>query len=215
MVMSKAEKAKRAASAAAKKEEPATAAASVPASPAKKSPPVDMSNALGGKKIEAPAVHEKKVTVGDRVVVVVCKMPRGLYLQHSQGVPMDVRVVGGGIEKRIQPMRVGPQIRLKPAVLPFGAMPNYTIVEGFSFTEVDAEFWNIYYEQNKNFTMITEGLLAAFANEADAKAYCREHGKFKHGLEPLDQKKDPRVEHSTNPNVSDIDIDTDTPRPKA
>lgn len=220
-MMSAAEKARRAAKSAANAtgKDTAVAAPAVAEAPLKNSAPpkaVDMTDSLGGKKVTAPTVHEKKASVGDRTVVVVCKMPRGLYLQLNEFVPMDVKVLGGGIEKRKQPMRVGPQIRIKPAVLPYGAIPNYPIVNGFSLTrDVDANFWNQYFQQNRGLELITSGLLCAFANEQDATAYCKEYGALKSGLEPIAQKDDPRVESSNNPNLSDIDIDTDTPRPKA
>lgn len=196
MTVSKAEKARRAANA-------AKAAANPPAS----------SETATGPKIQAPAVKNKKAGDGlsatARTCVVVSKMPRGLYLQLTEFITQDQRVVGGGVEKRRVPMRVGPQVRIKPSVQPFGMIPNYSIVSGFSLTrDVDAEFWRQYADQNKNLEMITSGLLRAFDNEADATAYCREHAALKHGLEPLAQEDDPRVERSTSENLTDIEIDT-------
>lgn len=193
----KAAKAAAAAAAAAKKNEPAAQAAGAP---------------------EAPAVRETKgaggVKATSRTVVVVCKMPRGLYLDIHQPVQQDQRVSGGGIEKRTIHMRMPERVRLKPAVLPFGAIPNYPIVEGFSLTrDVDADFWRKYSEQNKGLQMIVEGLLRGFDNEADATAYCREFAKLQHGLEPLDvtgKTPDPRIEQANSPNLSDIETDTDS-----
>lgn len=137
-----------------------------------------------------------------------------MYLQLHQSLVQDQRVVGGAIEKRKVAMRIGEKIRLKPSVLPFGAIPNYPIVEGFSLTrDIDAEFWKAYAEQNAKFSMITEGLLRAFDNEADATAYCREYATLQHGLEPLDvnsKEPDPRIDKVLNPNLSDLETDTDT-----
>lgn len=198
MTVSKVEKARRAAKAA------KTAAAAPPAS--------------SETTVAAPAVRETKgiggVKATSRTVVICCKWPRGLYLQHTQFISQDVRVSGGGVEKRQVPMRIGPQVRIKPSVLPFGALPNYPIICGFSLTlDVDAEFWRVYAEQNNGFEMITSGLLHACDNEADAKAYCLEFEAMKHGLEPLSQEKDPRVEPEFNPNLTDIEIDTDSAVP--
>jgi hypothetical protein len=196
MTVSKAEKARRAATSA------KTAAATPPASNEPAAPAIRETKGAGGVKATA------------RTVVVVCKMPRGVYLQHTQFISQDVRVSGGGVEKRQVPMRVGAQVRLKPAVLPFGMMPNYPIVAGFSLTrDVDAEFWKTYAEQNKNLELITSGLMKAFDTEADAAAYCYEFEKLKHGLEPLSQEKDPRVEPENNPNLTDIEIDSDSDVP--
>lgn len=164
-----------------------------------------------GPKIKAPVIHDNKPAGGGRTVVVVCKMPRGIYLQHHQKISQDQRVVGGGIEKREVSMPVGEQVRLKPSVLAFGLIPNYTIVDGFSLNHVDANFWNTWYEQNPKFGMLEEGLLCAFDNEADARAYCKEYGRLKHGLEPLLQSKDPRIEQPTSQNLTELDIDVDVP----
>jgi hypothetical protein len=198
MTSSKAEKARRAARAA-------------------KNAAVEAPPASSETAIEAPTVVKPKGVGGvketSRTVVVVCKMPRGVMLQLTQFIEQDQRVVGGGIEKRRVPMRIGPQVRLKPAVLPFGAIPNYPIVSGFSLTrDVDAEFWRNYAEQNANLELITSGLMKAFDTEADAAAYCREFEKLRHGLEPLAQKDDPRVEKEFNANLTNIDIDTDQPK---
>lgn len=224
MVMSAKEKARRAAEAA-KAANPATPDVAIATAPAvaalaaKAKVKIDTEDPLGAKiqskDIAGPAVREQGFSVGDRTVIVVSKMPRGLYLQLNQFIDMDVKVVGGGVEKRKQPMRVGHQVRIKPTVLPFGTVPNYTIESGFSFTEVDANFWNDYYQQNKNLELITSGLLCAFKDERDAKAYCREYAALKTGLEPIAQVDDPRIEHSTNLNVSDVEIDTDAKRPAA
>lgn len=212
MALTKAQKAARAATAAAaanrNQNDPPVAEAPAPKKEFKSD------GAMGPKiklKPEAPSVHDKAPAGGGRMVIVVCKMPRGIYLQLHEKVMQDVRVMGGGIEKREVAMAVGDQVRLRPSVLPFGAIPNYTIVNGFSFTEVEANFWNSWYQQNPKFGMLEAGLLCAFDTEADARAYCKEYGTLTHGLEPLAQKDDPRVDASNNPNVSNIDIDTDAP----
>jgi hypothetical protein len=213
MVMSAAEKKRRAAAAAAGAQDAPAVDASPEKSTGPKIKPTSEDNPLGSK-IRAPATHEKKVTVGDRTVSVVCKLPRGLYLQLTKFVEQDVKVMGGGVEKRKVPMRVGEMVRLKPTSLPFGAIPNYPIVSGFSITnDVDANFWNSYYQQNRNLEMITSGLLCAFDNETEARAYCREYGSLRTGLEPIDPKGDIRVEKENNPNLSDIEIDTGTDVP--
>lgn len=212
MALTKAQKAARAATAAAaankNQNDPQVAEASAPKKEFK-------SEGAMGPKIrkppEAPSVHDKALAGGGRTVTVVCKMPRGIYLQLHEKVMQDVRVMGGGIEKREVSMAVGDQVRLRPSVLPFGAIPNYPIVMGFSFTDVEANFWNKWYEQNPKFGMLESGLLCAFDNAADATGYCKEYASLKHGLEPLAQKDDPRVDASNNPNVSNIDIDTDAP----
>lgn len=211
MALSKAQKAARAATEAAaaadKKNKPDDAAAA----PTPKKKQEFKSEGSMGPKMQAPAVHDHAVAGSGRTVIVVCKMPRGLMLQHHRKVEQDQKVMGGGVEKRQVAMPVGEAIRLKPSILAFGLIPNYTIVNGFSLNEVDANFWNIWYEQNSNFGMLSAGLLCAFDNVADATAYCKEYGALKHGLEPIAQSGDPRVEQPQSQNLTSIDIDTDAP----
>ncbi len=211
MALTRAQKAAKAAAAAAQAANTETTAEAAPPVNATgpKIKPRDDASAMGSK-IRAPVIHEHaQAGENTRTVVVVCKMPRGLYLQLTELVKQDVRVMGGGIEKRDVAMRVGEPVRLRPSVLPFGTVPNYPIVDGFSLTHIDANFWKQWYEQNKNFSMLQEGLLCAFDDQASATAYCKEYGKLKHGLEPLAQSGDPRTEQPNNPNLSNLDIDTD------
>lgn len=216
MALTRAQKAAKAAAAAAKAVETTTAETEQPATAASptgpKIKPRDDASEMGSK-IRAPVVHDQaQAGENTRTVVVVCKMPRGLYLQLTEKVQQDVRVMGGGIEKRDVAMRVGDPVRLRPCVLPFGTVPNYPIVEGFSLTHVDANFWKQWYQQNPNFSMLQEGLLCAFDDQASATAYCKEYGKLNHGLEPLKQSGDPRTEQPNHPNVTNLDIDTDAPK---
>jgi hypothetical protein len=217
MALSRAQKAAKAAAAAAKAANPDTPAAEAAPPVNATGPKVKPSNdSAMGSKIRAPVVHDNaQAGENTRTVVVVCKIPRGLYLQLTEKVKQDVRVMGGGIEKRDVAMRVGEQVRLRPCVLPFGTVPNYPIVDGFSLTHVDANFWKTWYEQNPNFSMLEAGLLCAFDDEPSARAYCKEYGKLNHGLEPLLQSKDPRTEQPNNANLSDLDIDSDAIKARA
>lgn len=168
--------------------------------------------------VAAPVIDKSKKGAGanQSVVFVASKITRGLYLDIFQPVQMSRRVVGGGVENYTQQMRLPDRIRIKPAVLGFGLMPNYPIVDGFSITrDVPADHWRKFVEQNSNYEPLTSGILAAFDTEADAIAYAREHKELRTGLEPLAQDADPRVQTSNNANIGDVDIDDETPRPKA
>jgi len=178
--------------------------AAAAAAAARNSPPA-------GDAPGAPSTHEKKV-VGEagRTVVVVCKMPRGLYLQLHSYTKQDVRVMGGGIETRDVAIRDVDKLRLKPTVLPFGMMPNYSIEAGFSINPgIPSDFWRKWMEQNSKLQLVEEGLVRGFDDEASARAYCREFEKKETGLEPLKQEGDLRVEKTNNPNLSDVEIDSD------
>lgn len=164
-----------------------------------------------GAAPEAPAIHKPGKIAGEHTstVFVVSKMPRGLYLQLHEFINQDVRVVGGGVEKRLMAVRSsGEKVRIKPAVLAFGLIPNFPINNGFSITaDVPSAFWREYVQQNPKLELITSGMLAAFDTMADAMAYTNEYGKLRTGLEPLSQDGDPRIDQANNPNLGDIEVD--------
>lgn len=167
--------------------------------------------------VTAPTIDKSKKTAGENqsVVFVASKITRGLYLDIFQPTEMTRRVVGGGVEKFTQQMRLPERIRIKPAILAFGLIPNYPIVDGFSITrDVPANHWRKFVEQNPNYEPLTSGTLRAFDTEADAIAYAKEHKELRTGLEPLSQDGDPRIQTSNNNNVGDVEIDDETPRPK-
>lgn len=164
----------------------------------------------------APTIKEKKIGGENQsVAYIASKIPRGLYLDihnfHEQLIPLKG---AGGTEKRRQAMRLPERVRIKPAVLGFGLIPAYPMESGFSITAISADFWRKWVEQNQNFDPYVAGLIRGFDSEADARAYAREHAALKTGMEPLDQEKDPRIQTSMNQNVGDVEIDTETPRPK-
>lgn len=207
MALTEAQKAQRASAAATrgKKKTKKQAAAEAPAA------------AVAASEVAAPTIDKSKKVAGgaQSTVFVASKITRGLYLDIFQPTEQTRRVVGGGIERFTQQMRLPERVRIKPAVLGFGLIPAYPIVEGFSITRnVPASHWRKWVEQNPNYEPYTMGLIRAFDTEADAIAYAREHGKLRTGLEPLAQDKDPRVGTSNHQNVGDVEIDDETPRPK-
>lgn len=168
-------------------------------------------------EVAAPTVKETGKVAGanQSFVFVASKITRGLYLDIFQPVEMSRRVVGGGVEKFTQQMRMPERVRIKPARVAMGLTPTYPIVDGFSITrDVPANHWRKFVEQNPNYEPLTSGILAAFETEADAIAYAKEHAELRTGLEPLAQDGDKRVQTSNNNNVGDVEIDDETPRPK-
>lgn len=167
--------------------------------------------------VAAPAIDKSKKVAGaaQSTVFVASKVPRGLYLQLFEFVTMDVKVLGGGVDKRVQPMRLPEKVRIRPAILAPGLTPAYLMVDGFSITDgVPADFWRKWMEQNEKLEIVESGLIRGFDTQAEAIAYAKEHAGMRTGLEPLSQEGDPRVQTSMNENLGDIEIDSDTPRPK-
>lgn len=164
----------------------------------------------------APTIHKPDKVAGENqsVVFIASKIPRGLYLDIFQRVEQVVPTKGG-FEKQVSQMRTPDRIRVKPAILAPGLTPTYPIVSGFSITRgVPAAHWRSWVEQNPNYEPYTMGLIRAFDSEADAIAYANEYEGMRTGLEPLNQEKDDRVMTSNNQNLTDVEIDSETPRPK-
>lgn len=185
-------------------------AAETVAAAAKPIPTIEQLAAEAGAAPEAPAIHKPGKIAGEHTstVFVVSKMPRGLYLQTHSFIDQDVRVMGGGVEKRKVAVRNPGKFRIKPSVLEFGLIPNFPIVNGFSITrDVPSQLWRDYVQQNSQLELITSGLLAGFDTEADAIAYCNEYAALRTGLEPINPAGDPRIDQVNNPNLGDVEID--------
>lgn len=173
-------------------------------------PTIEQLATAAGAAPEAPTIRKSGDIAGENqsTVFVASKMPRGLYLQTHSFINQDVRVMGGGVEKRQVAVRNPEKFRIKPAVLAFGLIPNFPIVNGFSITkDVPSQLWRDFVQQNPNLELLTTGMLAGFNSEADAIAYANEYGKLRTGLEPIDPAGDARIEQVNNPNLGDVEID--------
>jgi hypothetical protein len=155
----------------------------------------------------SPAVHTPKET--SSTVWVACKLPKGIVMQLTESIETEQKVLGGGIRMVKQHMRVGGQVRLKGYAVPFGKVPNYSIIGDFGLTEVDRRFWEKWKDQNSQFTPLVEGLIFAYSDQASAAARAREHEKVMCGLEPMNPDGDVRAEQPNHMNLTDIEPDTD------
>lgn len=138
-----------------------------------------------------------------------CKLPRGLIIQCCEEATIDRPILGGGVKSVKVFMRTGAQIRLKGYAVPFGKVPNYTIIGGFGLTEVDRGFWERWKLQNSKLDLLTKGLIFEHGEKASVEAYANEHADLKCGLEPLNPNGDPRVDKVESDNLTDIEADTD------
>jgi hypothetical protein len=140
-----------------------------------------------------------------------CKLPKGLQLRLCKQVEIDRPTFGGGV-KTVKMYMADPergQVRLKGYAVPFGKVPNYSIIGDFGLTEVDRDWWNEWKAQNSGFEMLKKGLIFEHGEKASVEAYAYEHAKLKCGLEPLDPNGDPRVDKVESDNLSDIEPDMD------
>lgn len=161
--------------------------------------------AQGG--VAAPAVHIEKT--GSKTVWVACKLPRGLLIQLCEETVIDRPTFGGAVKPTKMFMRVGDQVRLKGYAVPMGKMPKYPIIGDFGLTEVDRKFWDTWLDQNRGLDLVKNGLVFAHGEQSSTAAYAQEHEKLRCGLEPLQQKDDPRAEKINSPNLTDIEVASD------
>lgn len=171
----------------------------------KKKAPAKAATSSGVPEVAAPSVHVEKNT--SATVWIGCKLPKGLVLQCCEETSIDRPTFGGGIKSVKVFMRTGEQVRLKGYAVPFGKVPNYTIIGDFGLTEVKRSFWETWLAQNKNYGPVKAGLIFVQSEKSSAEAYANEHAELKCGLEPLNPLGDPRVDKVESDNLSDIEPD--------
>lgn len=94
-----------------------------------------------------------------KTVVVGCKLPNGIVLEHPLDAKNKVELAG----------------RNKAVVI--GA--------DYATTEVDGDFWDNWIAFNKEFTAVTSGAIFVAKTISDAAAIARELINEKTGLEPM------------------------------
>ena len=119
-----------------------------------------------------------------RTMQIACNLPHGLVLKlHTtrQTTPPQ----GGNPVTEYIPLP-------DRAVTINGLNATDTVRFGYAMTDnVDAEFWETWSTQNKDFPPFKLGHLFAFASPGDATAKAREMEGTKTGLEPIDPDKLP------------------------
>lgn len=158
--------------------------------------------------VESPAVHVEKNS--SATVWVACKLPKGLAIQLFQEGEIDRPTFGGGVKPTKVFMRVGEPVRLRGYAVPFGMVPNFTIIGDFGLTEISRDFWEKWLSQNSKLELVTRGLVFAYSDQASARARALENEKLLCGLEPLDPAGDHRTKDVVgNDHLSDIQPDTE------
>ena len=161
-------------------------------------------------QIEAPAIggsrhrHTSTVWIG-------LKLPRGLVLRMSKKITQERQMKDGSFKQVdifvADPSR--PQVRLKGYTVPFGKVPNYTIIGDFGLTEVDRAWWDEWKSQNSGYELLATKTIFEHGEKASVEAYADEHADLKCGLEPMDPAGDARAEEIKSDNLSEIEQDTD------
>ena len=94
-----------------------------------------------------------------KIVVVGCKLPHGLILEHPMDVSKKVELAG-----------------LNKAII---------IGAEYASTEVDADFWDQWAAIHKDHPAIKSGAIFVAKNAAEIVAVAAEHAKEETGLEPM------------------------------
>lgn len=126
-------------------------------------------------------------------VLVACKLPNGLRMriykevERSEPTPMGHKMV-----KVWEP--TGDVVVLAGTAVPFGTMPEDPIVNGYSLTPVDKEFWDTYVSQNKDSEAIKNELIFAHEKQDNVVAQTKSQRKqgVVSGMEPLDPNNLPK-----------------------
>lgn len=125
-------------------------------------------------------------------VTVACKIPNGLRLRVFKETKVNEPVMGGGTKEVSRFDQIGDEVVVRGPAVPFGA----TLVNGlygYALTTIDADFWAKWKEQNKDHDAVRNGLIFASAKPDEVKGVARECENVRSGLEPLEQKGDPRT----------------------
>lgn len=135
-------------------------------------------------------------------VTVGCKLPNGLILRLFVMHEEDQAIQGGGWRKVKEARNVGEKVFINGNSAPHGKDlldqfgEHITSYSQFATTpNVDADFWDQWFEQNKQSDLVRNGLIFAHAKAADVKAEAREKEPLKSGLERLDGADDKRAEN--------------------
>ncbi len=97
-----------------------------------------------------------------KIVIVGCKLPHGLILEHPMDPTVKVELAG------------------KNKALILGA--------DYASTEVDSDFWEQWAAVNKEFPAVKSGAIFVAKSSADVAAVARENADRKTGFEAMDPK---------------------------
>jgi hypothetical protein len=127
------------------------------------------------------------------VVTVYCKMPHGFQMQLQEPFTASEAQPGGGFKNVKAWRRIGFPVIINGNASAFGMMRkdvNGDFVDnigGYAKTLVEKEFWDKWYEQNKDMQMLQgpTPLVYAEVNRANGDAKAKERKEVRSGLEPM------------------------------
>lgn len=137
-------------------------------------------------------------------VTVACKIPNGLRLRVFKETKVQEPVMGGGTKEVPRFDQDGPEVVVRGPAVAFGQTLQFA-ASGYALTTIDAEFWAKWREQNKEHDAVKNGLIFASAKSDEVRGIAREREAVRSGLEPLQQRDDPRTPRK-NAHLSGIEV---------
>jgi hypothetical protein len=124
----------------------------------------------------------------EEMVIVGCRLPHGLVLQHQEKRMEQEPGIGGTNKKVERWYKIGPAVTLKGWAHHVDKGPHTLIVNGFAITRVNAEFMAKWMEQNREHPAVASGNLIVMGTVDDAKRETAGREKERVGFEPHDPK---------------------------
>jgi hypothetical protein len=151
------------------------------------------------KKVVGAATSKVVKSHAGAKVIVASKIPQAVELFLEMPVDKEQRFQGSiWVEKVFVQAPNTPRYVIAGTSYPVGAPPEGMVwpdkprgAYGAAFTyNVDKDFWETWFALHRETEMVRNNLIAAFDDEASARAWAKEHEKADSGLEPISRATD-------------------------
>ena len=138
-----------------------------------------------GPKAKPQAPTTKSGRAGQKVTI-ACKHPPGVIMRVFEWNEEDVPVFGGGVKRQQVARPTGDQVVIHGPGHPFGELPRFAMEGGYALTtNVDAEVWDTWLEQNRNSDLAKNNVITAYEKPDMAADWAKEHASVRSGLEGI------------------------------
>ncbi len=125
-------------------------------------------------------------------VTVACKMPNGILARVFELIDGHEPVLGGGSRAVKVGRQIGETVKFNGFASEAGRNAPHLVVGGYGLTPgVDADFFELWLEQNKDADYVKNKIVFARSKPEEASDMSKEHSSVKSGMEALDPKNLP------------------------
>jgi|HubBroStandDraft_1064217.scaffolds.fasta_scaffold838534_1 hypothetical protein len=130
-------------------------------------------------------------------VLIGCKLSNGIILELIPPPPKDLK------DQRLYPGPTGKRVTIKGAnsLRTHKRQPSPASY-AFATTQVDKDFWDAWYERNKDLDFVRTGMIFVAPNEREFNAIAKDTVDRRTNTEPLNPIKDPRLPKSASPGAT-------------